>query len=280
ALLTVQTPPVITTQPQSQTVNAGSSVTFIGGATGTSPLIYQWRFNGTNISGAISSTYAIANAQPVHEGNYTLVASNVVTVVTSTPALLTVQTHPVITTQPSSQTVNAGSSVTFIAAATGTAPLTYQWRLNGANISGAISSTYVIPNAQPVHEGNYTLVASNVVTVVTSTPALLTVQTPPVITIQPSSQTVNAGSSVTFIAAATGTAPLTYQWRLNGANISGATSSTYAIPNAQPAHEGNYTLVVSNVVTVVTSTPALLTVQTHPVITTQPSSQTVNAGSS
>src|SRR6185436_3626238 len=280
ALLTVQTPPVITTQPQSQTVNAGSSVTFIGGATGTSPLIYQWRFNGTNISGAISSTYVIPNAQPAHEGNYTLVASNVVTVVTSTPALLTVQTPPVITTQPSGQTVNAGSNVTFIAAATGTAPLAYQWRLNGANISGATSSTYAIANAQPVHGGNYTLVVSNVVTVVTSTPALLTVQTHPVITTQPSSQTVNAGSSVTFIAAATGTAPLTYQWRLNGANISGAISSTYVIPNAQPAHEGNYTLVVSNVVTVVTSTPALLTVQTHPVITTQPSSQTVNAGSS
>ena len=68
----------------------------------------------------------------------------------------------------------------------------------------------------------------------------------PSITTQPSSATVNAGSGASFTVVASGTAPLTYQWRKDGTAISGATSSTHAIPSVQAADAGTYTVVVGN----------------------------------
>jgi hypothetical protein len=84
---------------------------------------------------------------------------------------------------------------------------------------------------------------------------------PPTITQQPQNQTVNQGQTATFAVAAVGTAPLSYQWRFNGAAIAGATSPTFAIPNAQPSNAGNYDVVVSNPFGSATSAVAVLTVQ-------------------
>jgi len=66
-------PPVFTTQPASQTVNAGANVTLTAAAGATS---YQWQFNGTNISGATNSTLTLSNIGTTQRGSYTLVASN------------------------------------------------------------------------------------------------------------------------------------------------------------------------------------------------------------
>jgi endo-1,4-beta-xylanase len=86
---------------------------------------------------------------------------------------------PAITTQPASQTVAAGASVTFSVIATGTTPLSYQWNFNGAAIPGATSASYSISNAQPASAGNYTVTVSNSVGSITSSIATLTVNTPP-----------------------------------------------------------------------------------------------------
>src|ERR1700723_3346070 len=51
------TPPQITQQPMSQTVNVGQTATFTVSATGAMPLTYQWQKNGANIPGATSATY-------------------------------------------------------------------------------------------------------------------------------------------------------------------------------------------------------------------------------
>jgi len=172
-------------------------------------------------------------------------------------------TAPTITTQPASQTVTAGSSVTFSVVASGTAPLSYQWKFNGANISGATSSSFTIASAQSANAGSYTVTVSNSAGSVTSAAATLTVNSSPVaptITTQPASQTVTAGSSVTFSVVASGTAPLSYQWKFNGANISGATSSSFTIASAQSANAGSYTVTVSNSAGSVTSAAATLTV--------------------
>ncbi|ATC64553.1 hypothetical protein CMV30_11640 [Nibricoccus aquaticus] len=172
---------------------------------------------------------------------------------------------PAITTQPSSQTVTTGASATLSVAASGTAPLSYQWRFNGSAISGATSASYTLSNAQSANAGSYSVVVSNSAGSATSNNATLTISstaTAPSITTQPASQTINVGGSATFSVTASGTATLTYQWRFNGSNISGATGSSYSLSNAQTAAAGNYSVVVTNSVGTATSNNAVLTVNT------------------
>lgn len=91
-------PPSIITQPTSQTVAVGVSATFSVVATGTSPLSYQWRKDGTNIAGATSASFTIASVAMSDAGNYTVVVSNSAGSATSNAATLTVnQPAPTIT---------------------------------------------------------------------------------------------------------------------------------------------------------------------------------------
>jgi glucose/arabinose dehydrogenase len=89
---------------------------------------------------------------------------------------------------------------------------------------------------------------------------IYTSNTAPAIVTQPVSQTVTAGQPVTFSVTATGTAPLSYQWQRNNANITGATSASYSIANTQASHAGTYRVIVSNAAGSVTSSNATLTV--------------------
>ena len=87
---------------------------------------------------------------------------------------------------------------------------------------------------------------------------------PPFITIPPVHRTVGIGSNATFAVTATGTAPLKYQWRLNGTNFVNATNTSFTVSNAQPANAGPCTVVITNVVGAVTSAPVTLSVVSRP----------------
>ena len=174
-------------------------------------------------------------------------------------------TAPTITTQPQSQTIVQGQTATFSVAATGTAPLNYQWRVNGSTLAGATASSYTTSTA-----GSYDVIVSNVAGTVTSSPAILTVNVPPTITYQPVSAIIPAGSTATFSVTATGTAPLNYQWRRNGSTLAGATASSYTTGTA-----GTYDVIVSNVAGTVTSSPATLTVNQPPSVSAG-TNQTIN----
>jgi hypothetical protein len=263
------TAPSITTQPAAQTVTAGAAASFTVAASGTAPLNYQWRKDGTNISGATSATYSIASAASGDAGTYSVVVSNSAGSATSNGATLTVNaanttTAPSITTQPAAQTVTAGAAASFTVAASGTAPLSYQWRKDGTNLSGATSATYSIASAASGDAGTYSVVVSNSAGSATSNGATLTVNaanttTAPSITTQPTSATVSSGQSATFSVTASGTAPLTYQWRKDGTNLATATSASYTIASVTSADVGSYTVVVTNSAGSVTSNDATLT---------------------
>jgi Ig-like domain-containing protein/immunoglobulin I-set domain protein/uncharacterized protein DUF642 len=168
---------------------------------------------------------------------------------------------PSISSHPQSTSVNAGGQASFSVTASGSGPLSYQWRLNGAAVSGATSSTYTISNVQSAQAGGYSVVVSNSGGSVTSNTATLTVTQTPTITAQPQSVTVTAGSSATFGVTATGSGTLSYQWKFNSQPIAGATSTSYTVANAQAANAGAYTVTVSNNAGSVTSSAATLTVQ-------------------
>ena len=117
--------PVITNQPQSITVAQGNNATFSVTATGSAPLTYQWRKNGTNISGATSSTYTMTSVTSTNAGTYSVVVTNASGSVTSSNATLTVTAPnqlPVatITTPASGATYAGGDVINFTG--TGTDP--------------------------------------------------------------------------------------------------------------------------------------------------------------
>jgi immunoglobulin I-set domain protein len=182
---------------------------------------------------------------------------------TTTP--LSKMAAPAFTSQPASQTVTVGQSAVFSVMVTGTAPLTYQWQKNNANISGATATSYTTPATISGDNGaTFRVVVTNSAGSATSNSAMLTVTASsvgPSITTQPANETVTVGQTATFSVLAAGTAPLTFQWQKNNANISGAISASYTTPATVSGDNGaTFRVIVTNPVTNITSNSATLIV--------------------
>ena len=221
-------PPSIGHGPAPVTTCAGTAATLSVTASGATPFTYQWRRNAVDIPGATSSSYTIASTATADAGAYSVEVTNGCGSVTSANAVLTVN-EPSITTQPAGATVCEGAAASFSVAASGVAPLAYQWRKNAVNIGGATSSSYSIASTVAGDAAAYSVVVTDGCGSVTSADALLTVNTEPSITAQPAGATVCEGAAASFEVAASGGGSFTYQWRKNAVDIPGATSSSYSI---------------------------------------------------
>jgi len=158
-------PPVVLSPPLGQTINAGDEVSFYVLAAGAEPLSYQWRFNGTNISGATGTSHCIQTVVASDAGAYDVVASNPGGTTNSSAAVLTVagtDLPPTITSQPQSQTVALGAAVTFTVGVSGPPPLSYSWWFEGLPIAGASGSSYTIPSVQAADAGTYSVTRTGV----------------------------------------------------------------------------------------------------------------------
>jgi len=254
--LTIETAPVITIQPLSQTICDGDSVTFEVTASGNG-LTYQWRLGTVNlidnatISGSTTSQLTIDPAQLTDAGlNYNVIVSNscllndtsdlVALTINALPIALPTSNSPICTGIPINlfaQTVMGG---------------TYAWAGPIGYTSSAQNPILLNPSAS--NAGYYTLTVWDGVctSLIDSVNIIITNDTIPVITIQPLSQTICEGDSVTFEVTASGNG-LTYQWRLgtvnliDNATISGSTTSQLTIDPAQLTDAGlNYNVIVSN----------------------------------
>ncbi len=181
---------------------------------------------------------------------------------------------PSIGSQPQSLTVDSGNPAVFSVTASGTAPLGYQWRKNGSNltdggnISGLATSTLSLSTTLSTDAGSYTVVVTNSAGSATSSAAILTVIfVPPSITGQPCSVEVSNTGTAVFTVFAAGSPPLSYQWLKEAAplagtaRIVGTTSSALTVNDATVSDAGPYSVVISNSGVVITSAPALLTVE-------------------
>ena len=178
--------PTVTVHPQPVTVTVGQSVQFSVTATGTEPFTYQWQRNSQNIPAATGPTFSIASAQLTNAGDYRVIVGNFVGSATSLAAKLTVNpaaVAPVITTPPQSVTVSEGQPLQLSVVATGTAPLSFQWRRGGVDLPGATAATLAYANAHLTNAGSYVVVVRNGAGQITSVPALVTVN-PVVVTMR------------------------------------------------------------------------------------------------
>jgi uncharacterized repeat protein (TIGR03803 family) len=281
--------PALTLQPQSVTATNTSPASFTAGAADDRPFAYQWFYNtNTLLNAQTNNTLAFGSVSTLNAGTYTVVVSDNLGSVTSSPAVLTVivpGVKPAITLQPQDYTVIASNTASFTNAATGTAPLSYQWYFNtNTLLSGQTGAILVLPSATTNQAGYYTVIVTNLYGSATSSPATLTVITivAPAITQQPQNFTVTNGYTAAFTNVATGTAPLFYQWYFNTHTpVNGATGPVLTLSPATTNSAGYYTVVVTNAAGSITSAPALLTVivpVTPPVITQQPQNCTVTNG--
>ena len=248
-------PPAITQQPTGQTVNEGGTLTLSILATNATG--YQWKKDGEDIPSANSATYTKQSVEPSDAGSYTCVVSGEAgTSVTSDAATVTVNALPVITQQPSSQTVNEGGNINLEVTATGATG--YQWKKDGSDIPSATDATYSKSGALPADAGSYTCVVTGAGGSVTSSPATVTVKALPVITQQPTNQEITEGETLTLNVVATGATG--YQWKKGEENIPDATTATYTKEGATAADAGSYTCVVTGAGGSVTSNAATVTV--------------------
>ncbi len=167
------------------------------------------------------------------------------------------------------QTVNAGQTVTItITMGQGTPPLSYQWRKNAADIPGATADKLVIPTVSVADSAIYNVKVANTAGAYISDNAILTViataSTAPVFVLQPIGKSVNYSYPVAFSAMATGAPAPTYQWKLNGVIIPGATNSMYTVGSVLAVNVGSYTVTATNSAGSVTSATAILSIPIMP----------------
>jgi len=278
-------PPSFTQQPQSADRPVNSGVTFSTAVAGSTPLSYQWFYNGAVLAGQTSTALQLSNLQTNQAGSYWLVASNLAGVATSSVAALTVGYPPGIVVAPTNPAVALTSNLVLSVVVSGSEPLSYQWRRNfggltdDARIHGATSNVLTIQQIGTNDLGNYDVIVSSPYGLLSTPLVSLTILYPPTIAVDPVSRSVPAGTNVAFTVTPSGTAPFTYQWRFNSADLPAKTNVALTLVNVQATNNGGYSVVVSNPYGVATSGVATLTVlPAAPIITTQAVSRVASVG--
>ena len=258
--------PMFTSQPSSQSVLLGTIVTFAATATGSSLVRYQWRKDGVDLPGATAAALVLPYAPATAAGTYTVLATTMEGVASSSAALLTITSPPAglprITAQPVGATVIPTGSVTLTAGVAANPAATYQWFRNGQSLAGETALTLTLTNVTSA--ATYTIVATN--SFGSTTPTPVSVRLGASINFGPStpSQTVASGSPATLTVAVQSPSPLIYQWRKNGVDVPGATGGTLLFAATKPADAGAYTLVATHSEGSLVSAPIILGVSVSP----------------
>ena len=254
---TTASAPAITTPPSSQTINEGETLTLSATASGAPTPTYQWFKGADPIPGATWPTYTINATTAADAGSYHVVATNGQgSPAASATATVTIHSAaPSITAEATPAVVNVGQGVALTVAAGGYPAPSFQWykgaQPGGTLIPGANGSSYTVPSAITADAGTYYAVATNIYGSATSADTTVTVNVvAPSISTEPSNTTVTLGQPASFTVAASGSAPLSYQWYKgsvgSGTPISGATSATLTINPTVGASAGDYYVVVNN----------------------------------
>jgi hypothetical protein len=283
ATVTVNPTLSVTASPTPVVMDVGQSQTFTSTVSGgTSPYTYEWYLDGGAVSGATSASWTFT---PLSAGNYTVyvkVTDAVSGVASSNTVPVAVDAALSVSITPTSATLDVGQSVTFTSTVSGgTSPYSYQWYLNGAAVSGATSASWTFTPSSAGAYSVYVKITDSVSATAMSNTATVTVNTAPSVGITPASVTLDVGQSQLFTSTVSGgTSPYTYQWYLNGAVVSGATSSTWTFTPSSSGSYNVYVNVTDSVGSGAKSNVAIVTVNAAPFVTISPTSATLDVGQS
>ena len=186
--------------------------------------------------------------------------------VVEVPLSTTPPDPPVISSHPVADVTRvSGGWITLSAAATGPAPLSYQWHKDGSPVSAATSATWTKFGLTTSDSGVYHVTVSNAGGSVTSSNSVVTVNPRVSISVQPQNLTVIHGQSVSLGATPHGAQASGYQWFFKGEPLTGSTNATHLIAEASASHAGQYHVqasfpnftAVSDVVTLVVYAPTV-----------------------
>ena len=234
----VLTPPRVTSHPISTNIPSGSCLRLEGSATGSAPLSYQWWKDQMPIPGFTNSVLIISNALSSASGGYMLVVRNA-----SGEARSDVARVQVLAPAPGSRLI------------LGRGPSDLELR-----VEAPVGTNYAVESSpdlktwvslkQFVHAGGGLVLSvrpradAKEFYRLRETASSSPLQ--PTILRQPEAVIALLGETVRFVVEASGTSPLSYQWKRNGIAIVGATSPTLTLTNVRLASVGTYTVVVSN----------------------------------
>ncbi len=171
------TAPVITAHPSNQSIEIGGTGSFSVSFTGTPPFTYLWYLDGSPINNSNSLVYVTPVQASTGSKSYSVKIQNAQGMTVSNAAILTITgILPNIITQPISQMVHEGTTVSLVVTASGTG-LTYQWKKDRVSISGASQATLALTNVTyGTDNGSYTCLVLGEAGSVTSDIAYLTIQ--------------------------------------------------------------------------------------------------------
>lgn len=252
---------------------------------------YEWFKNGVAIDGQTTSLLRLGAATPAMAGAYKVRVSNAESSTTTGECVVTVApaTPPSLGQSPPSLTVFLSDPARFSIDASGSPPLTYEWRRDGVLVyTNTVDNTFEILSTRPNDAGTYTVTVRNVAGAVTSTKFTLklTPVTAPIITRHPISQTVPFDTTVLLDATVSGIGPWVSTWRKDGAVVAVSQSGPPRLVLTDVAatrekQAGTYTVTVANRFGSAVSEPAVVAFEAPgaPVFRLQPLSQTFSTGS-
>ncbi len=291
AILTLNSPPVITSNVPGKIRRAGNNVKFgVSITSALTPVTYAWVHNhgGTadtlarDVLSALTDTLTLDSVIAADTGSFSVVLTSAGGRAVSDSATLSV-----ITTEPQNVVANAGSPVNYSVTVVGSGPFTYKWvHTHGVStdtLSGATSSTLNLSSVSVSDTGSYKAVVSNSVANATSTSATLVLNAPPVITSNVPGKIRRLGNSTKFgVTITSGLTPVVYAWVHNhGGTADTLTRDTLSVltdslslNSIAVTDTGSYSVVVTSPAGRVVSDSATLSV-----ITSGPQNAVINAGS-
>ena len=237
----------------SQTVCPGAALGFSTSAHGTGPFTYQWLKNGVPLAGRTANSLSLSNVAVADAGTYTVQVTGACNG-TSQSAVLTVNLQ---TTADAlvPQAVCPGAALSISTTAHGTGPFTYKWIKDGKPLPGGTTSSWSVPSATVLDEGNYVVIVTGTCNAVTNS-GVVTVH-PPTTATPLANQTLCFGGTATFTTIPSGTGPFSFVWKKDGAVLVGRTNGSLTISHLKAADAGTYSVDVSGLCDSVTRSATL-----------------------